>query len=91
MIARILLTCAFGLDIADMPIDYLLDGKVTKVPLVYLLRRTFSDLTERMSYPRVVMFPFLTRYHLSAKDREFKTNAMTIRKLISQIVEDRRK
>lgn len=63
MTARILLMCALGEDVTDQIVDFWKDGKKIKLTLGNALRLTFSCLISRMTYPKVVFFPFLARYY----------------------------
>ena len=53
MTARILLICAFGVDINDKEVDFWVNGKLEKRTVGVSLCETFNDLVKRIGSPHV--------------------------------------
>lgn len=90
MTSRILLMCALGVDCAEDPVDYWVNGKLTRVSLAYSLRNTFSSCIDRLISPHIVLFPFLARYHITPHERDTARNARALRAFCEQIIVKRR-
>ena len=54
------------------------------------LRRTLNNLTNRITWPKIVFFPFLAKYYIFSEEREYMRNALSIRRVIEGIVDRRR-
>lgn len=53
MTTRILLLCAFGVDFADEPIDYWVNGRLEKRTVGFSLSATFNNLVQRVGSAHV--------------------------------------
>lgn len=54
------------------------------------LRLTFNNLVNRLTWPKIVFFPFLAKYYMFSQEREYMRNSLMIRGVIEGIVERRR-
>jgi cytochrome P450 len=82
MHVKILLQCAFGIDISDNLIDYEHDGKTEKKSVAYVLRTVFHDCINRMADPHIVMFPFLATWHITPYERRLLRNIEKLRDFV---------
>ena len=90
MTTRILLMCALGVDCAEDPVDFWVNGKLTRVSLAYSLRKTFSNIVDRIISPHIVLLPFLARYHLTRFERDTARNARALRAFCEGIIAQRK-
>ena len=91
MSARILLNCALGEDISERKIPYHHGGKVEQKFVSFVLLQTFEDCLNRMASPHVCFFPILRDIYIFPYEREVLANCREIRKIVSEIVNKRRK
>jgi len=90
MTTRILLVCAFGLDIADMKVDYWIDGVLGKRSVGYSLETTFQGLVQKITSPHIQLFPFLAKHHITPWERDLRRNAEALRNFVEIIINQRR-
>lgn len=86
MHVRVMLMCAFGVDISDMPVDYEHNGRIEKKIVSYALRMTFHDCIARLSDPHILIFPFLADCYFTPSERATQRNCMRLRDFIQNIV-----
>ena len=91
MTTRILLVCAFGVDIADHEVDYWNNGKLEKRTVGYSLENTFINLISRIIAPHVQFLPFLANCFITRWERETKWNAVALRAFCQKVIDNRRK
>jgi hypothetical protein len=75
MTARILLMCALGEDITEQLVWYYSGGMKEKMMLADAMRLTFSNLINRMMWPKLILFPFLAKYFIFKEESEYWQNA----------------
>ena len=79
MTTRILLVCAFGVDIADQEVDYWIKGRCEKRTVGFSLSATATDLVARIGSPHVQLFPPLASYFLTPWERDMRRNSEALR------------
>lgn len=87
MTTRILLVCAFGVDIADQKVDYWVNGRLEKRTVGFSLLATFGDLIQRVGAPHVQLCPPLASYFILSKERDMKRNAQALRAFVETVIE----
>ena len=75
MTTRILLVCAFGVDIAEQEVDYWVNGRLEKRTVGFSLSATFHCLISRIGSPHVQLFPPIGSYFLTQFERDTRRNA----------------
>ena len=91
MTTRILLVCAFGVDIADQKVDYWNNGKLEKRTVGYSLENTFNNLIQRIVAPHVQFLPFFADCFITRWERETKWNAEALRAFCQKVIDNRRR
>ena len=90
MSSRILLNCALGEDISERTIPFRRNGKVTEMNISKAMLITFEDCLGRMASPHTLFFPILRDIYILPYEREIEANCREIRKLVEEIIRNRR-
>ena len=90
MTARILLVCAFGVDIADEEIEYWVKGKRETRTVGVSLSQTFNDLIQRVAAPHVQLMPIFANIFITQSERDMKRNALALREFCENQIKKRR-
>ena len=79
MHTRILLNCAFGVDLSQDLIEFEQNGKVGNYSVSFAMRTSFQDCLHRLADPHVTMFPVLADVYVTPNERAILRNCRKIR------------
>ena len=87
---RVLLKCAFGIDLSNQVLDWEQDGKVYQKTLDFVLIEAFHQLFMRVVSPQILIFPGTYDLYLTPAARRLRRNVERLRKLFQRIVDERK-
>ena len=87
---RVLLKCAFGIDLSNQVLDWEQDGKVYQKTLDFVLIEAFHQLFMRVVSPQILIFPGTYDLYLTPAARRLRRNVDRLRKLFQRIVDERK-
>ena len=85
---KILLRCAFGINIDDCQLDFEEDGKFRKLRIGKYMLKTFQFSFERFFCAQIIFFPSSYRWFLRKFDRDTRRNARRLRGFFQEIIDE---
>ena len=87
---KIILNCAFGIDLAGYEAPFRENGVDKNMKFGYILKRLLNEIPLRVCALRFLLFPFLINHWIFPKERELLHNIMTVRNFAKTLIANKR-